>query len=84
MNGSPTSLIVVHLPKSVRANLTYLPQKTTIHLEGKKNRKKKPMLEFDYLETMSLLRLTFLICKGGMKILNGNNKSKQELVFVEG
>lgn len=42
------------------------------------------MLEFDYLETMSLLRLTFLICKGGMKILNGNNKSKQELVFVEG
>lgn len=36
VNGSPTSLITMHLPKTVHVHLNYLPQKITIQLEGKK------------------------------------------------
>lgn len=37
-------LISAHLPKTVHANLNYLPQKITIHLEEKHKVKKKRYL----------------------------------------
>lgn len=74
-------LISSHLPKTIHANLNYLSQKITIHLE-ENTRLKKEMPAAGYLELHTFLRLTFLICKAGMEALRAVIKGNMNLCLL--